>query len=61
MQSKVRESFAKIEREMQGKRWITIDAGRGIDEVAADCSKAASSALDAVQETNEAIEKLFQD
>lgn len=61
MQSKVRESFAEIEREMKGKKWITIDAGRGVDEVTADCSKAALSAVEAIRESNEAIGKLFQE
>lgn len=60
MQTKVRESFAKIEKEMEGSRWITIDAGRGIDEVAADCSKAAMNALKAVRESNEKVGLLFR-
>lgn len=61
MQSQVRESFAKIEQEMKGKRWITIDAGRRVDDVAAACSKAALSAIDVVRESNEAVGKLFQE
>jgi dTMP kinase len=60
MQSKVRECFTTIGQEMQGKNWQIIDASRGVEEVAQDCSKAAFEVLKIIREHNAPIGKLFQ-
>lgn len=60
MQSKVRKCFERIGQEMAGSRWVEIDAGRGVDEVAEECSKAARETVKAIQENNAVVGKLFQ-
>ncbi|UZJ57038.1 hypothetical protein CBS101457_006358 [Exobasidium rhododendri] len=59
MQTKVRECFAKIGQDMAGRHWHAIDAGRGVEEVAADCTKAAMEAIRVVGESGAAVGRLF--
>jgi dTMP kinase len=59
MQAKVRECFTRIGRDMAGKNWQTIDAGRGVEEVAADCREAASEAVRRVNEKDSPVGRLF--
>lgn len=46
MQSKVREVFAQIRQDMPKDKWFVIDAGRSVDEVAADCASVVKSVVD---------------
>jgi dTMP kinase len=60
MQTRVRECFARISKEMEGKGWTTIDASGRVDEVASSCSKAALDTLKTVKEGKAPVGKLFQ-
>lgn len=60
MQTRVRECFARISKEMDGKGWTTIDASGDVDDVASSCTKAAYDTLKTVKEGNIAVGRLFQ-
>lgn len=43
MQSKVREAFAQIRKDMPQGKWVVVDAGKSVDEVAAECESVVRS------------------